>query len=42
MEKFKRVLDEELGDVGTDEVEDAWGTFKEALREAQKCLPLAT
>ena len=42
VEEFKRVLEEELGDVGTDEVEDVWGTFKEALREAQKCLPLAT
>ena len=42
VKEFKRVLEEELCAVGTYEVEDAWSTFKEALREAQKYLLPAT
>ena len=42
MEEFKRVLEEELSAVPTDDVVDAWVTFQEVLGEAQKCLPLAT
>ena len=42
VEEFKMALEEELGAVPTDDVEDAWGMFKEALREPQICLTLAT
>ena len=42
MEKFRRVFAEELGDCSTKGGKEVWITFKEALRKAENCLPLAT
>ena len=42
VQEFKKLLEEELSTVPSDDVEDAWGSFKETLGEAQKCIPLDT
>ena len=41
VEEFRRVFAEELGAGPADGVEEVWSTFKEALKEAQSCLPHA-